>query len=100
MDGRFLILLPIAFAAGIVTAVSPCVFPVLPILFAGGASGGKRRPYAIIAGLVTSFATFTLIATVSWLRIIPNDGQEGRQMKLREAGSSQEIGVLPHFRCN
>src|SRR3954467_12186206 len=65
MDGRFLILLPIAFAAGIVTAVSPCVFPVLPILFAGGASGGKRRPYAIIAGLVRSFATFTLIAT--WL---------------------------------
>ena len=65
MDGRFLILLPIAFAAGIVTAVSPCVFPVLPILFAGGASGGRRRPYAIIAGLVTSFATVTLIAT--WL---------------------------------
>ena len=65
MDGRFLILLPIAFAAGIVTAVSPCVFPVLPILFAGGATGGKRRPYAIIAGLVASFATFTLIAT--WL---------------------------------
>src|SRR3954447_2512725 len=65
MDGRFLILLPIAFAAGIVTAVSPCVFPVLPILFAGGASGGRGRAYAIIAGLVTSFATFTLIAT--WL---------------------------------
>ena len=34
----------IAFARGIVTAVSPCVFPVLPILFAGGASGGRRRP--------------------------------------------------------
>jgi len=65
MDGRFLLLLPIAFGAGIVTAVSPCVFPVLPILFAGGASGGRRRPYAIIAGLVASFATFTLVAT--WL---------------------------------
>jgi cytochrome c biogenesis protein CcdA/thiol-disulfide isomerase/thioredoxin len=65
MDGRFILLLPIAFGAGIVTAVSPCVFPVLPILFAGGASGGRRRPYAIIAGLVTSFATFTLVAT--WL---------------------------------
>jgi cytochrome c biogenesis protein CcdA/thiol-disulfide isomerase/thioredoxin len=64
MDGRFLILLPIAFAAGIVTAISPCVFPVLPILFAGG-SGSRRRPYAIVAGLVASFATFTLIAT--WL---------------------------------
>jgi cytochrome c biogenesis protein CcdA/thiol-disulfide isomerase/thioredoxin len=65
MDGRFLLLLPVAFGAGIVTAVSPCVFPVLPILFAGGASGGRRRPYAIIAGLVASFATFTLVAT--WL---------------------------------
>jgi cytochrome c biogenesis protein CcdA/thiol-disulfide isomerase/thioredoxin len=65
MDGRFLLILPIAFGAGIVTAISPCVFPVLPILFAGGASGGRRRPYAIIAGLVTSFAIFTLLAT--WL---------------------------------
>ena len=65
MDGRFLLLLLIAFAAGIVTAVSPCVFPVLPILFAGGGSGGRRKPYAIIAGLVASFATFTLVAT--WL---------------------------------
>src|SRR5215210_931143 len=65
MDARFLLLLPIAFGAGIITAVSPCVFPVLPILFAGGGSGGRRRPYAIIAGLVASFATFTLVAT--WL---------------------------------
>jgi cytochrome c biogenesis protein CcdA/thiol-disulfide isomerase/thioredoxin len=63
MDARFILLLPIAFGAGIITAVSPCVFPVLPILFAGGASGGKRRPYAIIGGLVASFATFTLFAT-------------------------------------
>src|SRR5512144_1399205 len=65
MDARLLLLLPIAFGAGIVTALSPCVFPVLPILFAGGATGGRRRPYALIAGLVTSFATFTLVAT--WL---------------------------------
>ena len=65
MDARFLLLLPIAFGAGIVTAVSPCVLPVLPILFAGGGTGGRRRPYAIIAGLVASFATFTLVAT--WL---------------------------------
>jgi cytochrome c biogenesis protein CcdA/thiol-disulfide isomerase/thioredoxin len=64
MDAGFILLIAIAFGAGIVTAISPCVFPVLPILFAGGA-GSRRRPYAIIAGLVASFATFTLIAT--WL---------------------------------
>jgi cytochrome c biogenesis protein CcdA/thiol-disulfide isomerase/thioredoxin len=65
MDARFILLIPIALGAGVITAVSPCVFPVLPILFAGGGSGSRRKPYAIIAGLVVSFATFTLVAT--WL---------------------------------
>ena len=42
-----LVLLGIGVLAGVVTAVSPCVLPVLPILLAGGASGRKplRRPY-------------------------------------------------------
>jgi cytochrome c biogenesis protein CcdA/thiol-disulfide isomerase/thioredoxin len=43
-----------------VTAVSPCVLPVLPILFAGGATGSRRRPLAIIGGLIVSFSAFTL----------------------------------------
>jgi cytochrome c biogenesis protein CcdA/thiol-disulfide isomerase/thioredoxin len=57
------LLIGVAFVAGIVTAISPCVLPVLPIVFAGGASGGPRRPYAIVAGLVWSFTLFTLVAT-------------------------------------
>jgi cytochrome c biogenesis protein CcdA/thiol-disulfide isomerase/thioredoxin len=60
MSGHFLLLLGIAVGAGVITAISPCVFPVLPIIFAGG---GSRRPLPIIAGLVASFATFTLFAT-------------------------------------
>src|SRR5262245_62788173 len=59
------LLLGIGFLIGIGTAISPCVLPVLPILLAGSASGGRRRPYAIIAGLTLSFAVFTLFAT--WL---------------------------------
>jgi len=55
-----IVLIGIGLAAGFVTAISPCVLPVLPILFAGGATGGRRRPYAIIAGLVLSFSAFTL----------------------------------------
>jgi cytochrome c biogenesis protein CcdA/thiol-disulfide isomerase/thioredoxin len=47
----------------VITAVSPCVLPVLPIILAGGASGGRRRPFAIIAGLVSSFTLFTLTAS-------------------------------------
>src|ERR671931_416215 len=59
------LLLVIGFLAGVVTALSPCVLPVLPILLAGGASGGRRKPYAIVAGLVVSFSAFTLAGV--WL---------------------------------
>lgn len=59
------VLIGIGFLAGVITAVSPCVLPVLPIILAGSASGGPRRPYAIIAGLVASFTLFTLVA--AWL---------------------------------
>ena len=58
-----IVLLGIGFVAGIVTAISPCVLPVLPILLAGGASG--RNPLRIVAGVVASFTVFTLFA--SWL---------------------------------
>ena len=44
------------------TALSPCVLPVLPVILAGGATGSERRPYAIVAGLVVSFTVFTLTA--------------------------------------
>ena len=56
------VLLGVAFVAGVITAVSPCVLPVLPIVLAGGSTGGGRRPLAIVAGLVASFTTFTLSA--------------------------------------
>ncbi len=54
------LLVPIAFAAGVITAFTPCILPVLPIVLAGGTSGSRRRPYAIVAGLVTTFTLFTL----------------------------------------
>ena len=59
----FVVLLGIGFLAGVVSAISPCVLPVLPVLLAGGASG--RKPLRIIAGLISSFVVFTLFAT--WL---------------------------------
>ena len=58
-----LLLLAIAFVAGVITAISPCVLPVLPIVVAGGAGGGRRRPLAVAAGLALSFTVFTLFAT-------------------------------------
>jgi cytochrome c biogenesis protein CcdA/thiol-disulfide isomerase/thioredoxin len=58
------VLLGIGFLAGVITAVSPCILPVLPIILAGGATGSsRRRPFAIVGGLVVSFTAFTLAAS-------------------------------------
>jgi len=57
-------LLGIAIVAGVIAGVSPCVLPVLPVLFVAGATEGesarRRRPLAVVAGLVTSFTLLTL----------------------------------------
>jgi cytochrome c biogenesis protein CcdA/thiol-disulfide isomerase/thioredoxin len=54
------LLVIVAFVAGLATAVSPCVLPILPIVLATGAEGDRRRPYLVIAGLIASFSFFTL----------------------------------------
>jgi cytochrome c biogenesis protein CcdA/thiol-disulfide isomerase/thioredoxin len=116
-----LILIIIGFLGGLVTGISPCILPVLPVIFAAGAAGSlddqppsapdeepaaalvtaavgpsgappspaglptptdpglerrpggklraearrRRRPLAVVGGLVLSFAVFTLVG--SWL---------------------------------
>lgn len=65
----------IGFVGGLVTSVSPCVLPMLPIVFfatgAGdtadtaspGARGRDWHPVLVIAGLATAFSTITLLGT-------------------------------------
>jgi cytochrome c biogenesis protein CcdA/thiol-disulfide isomerase/thioredoxin len=48
-----LILLSAVIGAG--TALSPCALPVLPVLLSAGATGGRRRPVAIVIGLSATF---------------------------------------------
>ena len=57
------LLILFGFIAGAATAVSPCILPVLPVALAAGATGGRRRPIGIVAGLVASF-TFATVALV------------------------------------
>src|SRR3954453_2810287 len=52
-----------ALLAGAATALSPCVLPVLPVVLAAGATGGRRRPLGIVTGLAISF-TFATVALV------------------------------------
>ena len=58
-----ILLLLFAFAAGVVTVLSPCILPMLPIILSSGISGdaqSKARPLGVVAGFVASFTLFTL----------------------------------------
>ncbi len=68
------LLILFGFLAGAATALSPCVLPVLPIALSAGATGGRRRPLGIVAGLAVSFsfATVALVYVISAFGL-PND---------------------------
>ncbi|MFZ2524913.1 MAG: cytochrome c biogenesis protein DipZ [Candidatus Ferrigenium altingense] len=52
----------LAFLEGLALIVSPCILPVLPLVLATSAGGGRRRPYGIIIGFVLAFTLFALAA--------------------------------------
>ncbi|HVO39373.1 MAG TPA: cytochrome c biogenesis protein CcdA, partial [Spirochaetia bacterium] len=54
------VLLAFAFISGVITILSPCILPVLPIVLSGSVGGGKARPFGVLAGFVASFTVFTL----------------------------------------
>ncbi|MDT5339908.1 MAG: hypothetical protein QOD90_5413, partial [Mycobacterium sp.] len=76
-----LTLIAIGFLGGLITGISPCILPVLPVIFFSGtqtardSDGGgvatevaptraqTLRPYLVIAGLVLSFSIVTLLGS-------------------------------------
>jgi cytochrome c biogenesis protein CcdA/thiol-disulfide isomerase/thioredoxin len=68
-------LLLIAILGGLITGISPCIVPVLPVVVAGGSTGTSRaRPFLIIAGLVVSFSIAELVgSTVLSALDLPQD---------------------------
>ncbi len=57
-----IILIIFAFIAGIVTILSPCILPILPVILASSVSDplSQKRPYGIVVGFILSFTFFTL----------------------------------------
>lgn len=72
-----ILLVAFAFLAGIVTILSPCILPILPIILSssfGGKEIGKSRPMGVVAGFVLSFTFFTLfLSSIVRLSGIPAD---------------------------
>ena len=78
-------LIAIGFLGGLITGISPCILPVLPVIFFSGTQSGRPapadagtvatkvrpkrtlsetlRPYRVIAGLVLSFSVVTLLGS-------------------------------------
>jgi cytochrome c biogenesis protein CcdA/thiol-disulfide isomerase/thioredoxin len=52
----------LAFLEGFALIISPCILPVLPLVLAASAEGGRRRPYGIIIGFVLAFSLFAIVA--------------------------------------
>ncbi len=50
-----MLLLAVAFVAGVLTVLSPCILPVLPIILSAGATGNRRRPLGVGVGFIASF---------------------------------------------
>ena len=54
--------LPLAFVAGVLSILSPCVLPILPIVLGAAASEHRWGPAALAAGLSVSFVAIGLFA--------------------------------------
>jgi len=72
-----ILLIGFAFLAGVVTILSPCILPILPIILSstiGGKETGKARPTGVVVGFILSFTFFTLfLSTIVKISGISSD---------------------------
>ena len=68
------VLVVYAFLSGIVTVLSPCILPALPLVLSGGVTSGRGRPLGVITGFVLGFTSVTVVlaALVRTLAIPPD----------------------------
>jgi cytochrome c biogenesis protein CcdA len=51
----------LSLAAGSLTTLSPCVFPLLPLVLGGALQGNRLAPVAMGAGMIASFAAIGML---------------------------------------
>lgn len=67
----------LAFAAGILTVLSPCVVPILPVVFGAAASRHRLGPVALALGVATAFAGAGLLLATAGAAV----GLDGDSLK-------------------
>jgi cytochrome c-type biogenesis protein len=67
-------ILGLALVAGALSVISPCVLPLLPIVFGSAASEHRFAPIALAAGVALSFAAIGLfVATIGYAIGLTNE---------------------------
>jgi cytochrome c biogenesis protein CcdA len=64
LGAQWLFELLLAYLAGLLTLLNPCVLPVLPIVLAASLQADRRGPLALAAGLSVSFVSVGLFVIV------------------------------------
>ena len=66
--------LALAFVAGVITILSPCVLPLLPMILATATQNGRARPVGVIVGFIAAFSAATLaLSTLVRTLSVPPD---------------------------
>ena len=100
----------IGLLGGLITGISPCILPVLPVIFLTGrravgdastatppAPASRWRPYLVIAGLVTSFTLVTLVGSLVARRAGPAAGHHPLGRASPCSCSSASGCIVPRF---
>lgn len=82
--------LALAFVAGLVTILNPCVLPLVPIIIATALGRSRWGPAALVGGLVLSFSTFGLLVLAFGFSI----GLDERLLRLAVGGLLVLAGVV------
>lgn len=61
--------IPLAFIAGVVGIMSPCVWPLVPVVMSSAATSGKTGPLFLALGLSTAFAVAGTFLTLLLLNL-------------------------------
>jgi cytochrome c biogenesis protein CcdA len=61
--------IPLAFLAGLLGIMSPCVWPLVPVVMSSAATSGRSGPWFLALGLATAFAVAGTFLTLLMLNL-------------------------------
>ena len=79
-----------SFAAGSLTTLSPCVFPILPLVIGGAVQANRLAPVAMGAGMALSFAAIGMALGL----LGPALGIDGDSVRTAGAAYGAALGVM------